>query len=198
MKYGVLIFVVAFALVYIAGARAASHDTRLDAVASAVAGHPVVAVCADNDHEWVSWEDQSAGGAELDGFTQITVGPNIYLAPRICNTLEADLQNGPSAVGDYWLGLAIKTIIHESVHQRGITDESVTDCTALTLVKQYAVSSFGFAPTVTRQVIASKKVKGKRVLYVKQVTVPNPALADLYAWALAWHRALPANYQGAC
>lgn len=179
-------------------AHAASHDARLDTVATAIAGHPVVAVCADSTVEWATWETQVAGGIELDGFTQLAVGPNIYLAPHICKTLLAGLQVGPTAVGIYWYSLAIKTILHEAVHQRGITDEGMTDCTALTLVRQYALSSFGFTLTVPKTVIASKLVKGKRVYFTKTITVPNPALAMLDQYAHAWHAVLPANYQGGC
>lgn len=194
---GALIALVMFALVFVAGARASYGDARLNAVASAVAGHPVVVSCGSGAGEWSNTEKSAGLTFEVDGFTTASQSNVIYLAPRICDTLEADFTAGPNAVGDFWNGLAIKTIIHESVHQRGVLDESVTDCTALSLVQTYA-PSFGYAKTITQKVIASKLVKGKRVLYVKLVTVTNPALARLQFEAKAWHDVLPPSYRTVC
>lgn len=195
---GFVVCIGAFFLILAASAQAASHDPRLDAVATAVAGHPVTAVCADTNTEWVQWQQQNLGGLEADGYTYISVPDYIYLAPFVCRTLRADLGWGPTVVGNFWLALAIKTILHEAVHQQGQPDEAVTDCAALALVKQYAVSTFGYTETITKQVIASKIVKKKRVYYLKTVTVPNPALEDMYQMAVQWHKGLPANYQGVC
>lgn len=167
----------------------------LNAVASAVAGHPVVASCATSTHEWASFEDKAGYTFEVDGFTFIGRESVIYLAPRICDTLMADLTEGPASVGPFWLGLAIKVILHESTHQAGVVDEGATDCLALSLVKSYAVSTFKVAATITK-VVYTKTASG---LYRRTVhTVPNPLLASIYASALRWHRLLPAEYQGGC
>ena len=184
---------VAFAIAATA-ARAAYQDPKLNAVASAVAGHPVIASCATGAHEWSQFEDVAGLAFETDGFTFVGRDNVIYLAPRICDILLADFSYGVTAVGDYWNGLAIKTIIHESVHQRGITDESVTDCTALKLVKQYALS-FGYAAKVTQ--VSYVRVKEGRYRRVTKL-VANPALDRLYQSAVAWHKQLPIAYQVAC
>lgn len=197
-------------LVVVASARAAYGDPRLDAVATSVAGHPVQVSCGSTPTDWAATEAANHS-VEADGFTFIgqvsTTGAGIiYLAPRICDTLEALLSPYHDDVGPYWASLAIKTIIHESIHQRGVTDESVTDCTALTLVQQYAVSSFGYPATVSTTTLVKKtvvvrvaRVVRKVTTYVpKTVTVPNPALAELQADAVAWHHALPPVYQTQC
>lgn len=99
-------------------------------------------------------------------------------------------------------------MLHESVHLRGVHSEGETDCTALGLVKTYAIRYFGFKEqaTVTRYVKRMVKVKrrvwvkrhGKRVRVAKwvrvrrtvavRVLVPNPALENLYAVALQAHQ----------
>lgn len=189
-------FCVGFWLAFgVAVSHAAYQDQRLNAVASAVAGHPVTVSCAASAHEWSQFEDAAGYTFETDGFTYIGRTPSvIYLAPRICDTLVADEHAGPTAVGDFWNGLAIKVILHEASHQAGISDEGAADCNALSLVKQYA-PSFGYSKTVT-SVSYRKLANGTYKRVVR--TVPNPALARLYSWASFWHRALPANYQGTC
>lgn len=191
---GVLIGVVTFALVFVSAARAAGQDSRINAVASAVAGHPVIVSCATTTHEWAQFEDTAGLTFETDGFTFASRDNVVFLAPRICETLLADFQYGPTLVGDYMNALALRVLIHESVHQRGVTDESMTDCTALTLVEHYALS-FGYAAKVTS--VSYVRVKDGHYRRVVKV-VPNPALERLYTQALASHRLLPASYQTVC
>lgn len=191
-----LLLVVAILLAFSAGGAAAAYQVpQLNAVASAVAGHSVIASCAADTREWVQFENAANFSIEVDGFTQASQSNVIFLSPRVCQTLTALLTPQSQDVGPYWAALAIKTIIHESVHQRGVLDESVTDCTALSLVAQYAASSFGYAAKI-KQTSYVKVKDGHFKRVVK--TVPNPALARLVRWALAWHLAMPANYQGAC
>src|SRR5690348_16719582 len=137
-------------LVWAVAAKANYQDQRLNTIASNIAGHDVVVSCSASEHEWVSFEDAGFPGQnfDADGFTTASRSNVIYLAPRVCDTLEGDLHVGVASVGDYWNGLAIKVLVHEALHQRGITDESQTDCTALTLVKQYALS-LGYTANVT-------------------------------------------------
>jgi hypothetical protein len=177
-------------------AKAAYQDTTLNNVASKIAGHPVSVACYASGHEWVQAEDSAFPGQsfEADGFTFIGRTPAvIYLAPRVCDTLEADLHGNPA--GDYWNGLAIKVLLHESSHQAGIADEAGAECNALSLLKSYA-PTFGYPLTVktTTYVRVGKTLTYKRVVK----TVPNPALSRLAHRAEFWHKALPANYQGNC
>jgi hypothetical protein len=171
----------------------------LDHVASMVAGHNVTVDCVDSDLEWVSLEGQHGVTVDTDGFTNIGT-PVVYIGPRACDALEA-LDAGYD-VGVVYASIAIKTLIHESVHQRGISDEAITDCTALGLVKQYAVQFFGYAATVPlttykRVVKVVRKVRFSTLVAVT-TTVPNPALAALQDWAQRWHNSLPAQYHGSC
>ena len=197
----IAIFVVGYSLTYVAIARGAYQDQRLNAVASSVAGHPVIVSCATSVHEWATFEDQAGYTFETDGFTFIGRTPSVvFLAPRVCDTLEADLDGGPTLVGPYWLGLAIKVILHEATHQTGLADEGATDCKALALVKQYAVSSFRVPATVVQTSYKRvNRIIGGHAVYVRVTkTVPNPMLAAIYASALRWHKMLPASYQGGC
>jgi hypothetical protein len=96
------------------------------------------------------------------------------------------------------------------VHQRGITDEGVTDCTALPLVVPAMEKWFGLTKTVpvqtTRSVVRTlrRKIAGKwraikyRTLVPVTEMVPNPDYARAAGWALAWHRTKPPEYQGDC
>jgi len=182
-----------WAAIFVASAKAAYTDPTLNDVASKIAGHPVTVSCATGTHEWASFEDTAKYTFETDGFTYIGRQPAvIYLAPRICDTLEADLHGNPA--GDYWNGLAIKVLLHESSHQAGIADEAGAECNALSLLRTYA-PTFGYKPTV-HQVTYVKVTKTTYKRVVK--TVPNPALSKLANWAEFWHRQLPANYQGTC
>lgn len=202
--------VVALALVLMVaaiGARAQYGDVRLDNVATSVAGHPVSVYCYHDASEWVGVEYAHALPTEADGFTLVGRENIIYLAPRICDTLEAMLAPAiHDAVGPYMAGLALKVLLHESTHQYGVLDEGAADCNALALLRQYAVSSFGYTETVTVKVPRARTIKVKvgkvtkkvRTTVLVSAVVPNPALDALSQWALTWHHALPANYQGGC
>lgn len=196
-KFTVLLIAVLCVAFYLAGRADAAHgDLRLDTVATAVAGHPISVSCGDNSLDYAKTEQQAGLTFDTDGFTFVGRQPEIWLAPRVCDTLSALLNPAQHAqVGPLFAGLAIKVIIHESVHQRGISDEGLTDCTALGLVKQYAVSSFGYPATI--KIVVYKRLKSGA--YSRSVkTVPNPELAKVYAAALYWHRLLPPSYQGGC
>jgi hypothetical protein len=130
---------------------------------------------------------------EADGYTFIGRENIVHLAPEICATLEADFRYGPTGVGTLMNGRAIKVLLHEASHQAGVDDEGQADCLALSLVKQYA-PSFGYARTVVKTTYVRQGTLYRRVTK----TVPNPAIAAVYAAALAWHRLLPKNYQGDC
>lgn len=185
--------VIVAALIGVGVAKAAYTDPTLNDVASAIAGHPVSVTCATGAHEWASFEDTAKYTFETDGFTYIGRTPSvIYLAPRICDTLEADLHGNDA--GPYWNGLAIKVLLHESSHQAGLADEAAAECNALALLPKYA-PRFGYPLRVVQTTyVHVTKTTYKRVVK----SVANPAYAKLRAYAEFWHRALPANYQGTC
>jgi hypothetical protein len=169
-------------------------SARLDAVAADVAGHPVTVWC---ETSWASWlttvaaEDPGSGVAaeDVNGFTTMD-RPVVYVSPRQCETLSAATEFGHQRVGSYYLASAMLTLVHEAVHQRGVTDEGVTDCTALSLLPRVATRFFGYHATARVTV----RSHGRLV----QRTVTDPALTDLLAFAKGWHRSKPAAYQGRC
>lgn len=188
------------------------HPT-LDQVATEVAGKPVAVWCESSVTDWDrAVYTASRGtqiGAQILGFTYISA-PTVYLSPSQCQTLHFALQVGYHDVGVSYLSSAVLTLVHEGVHQRGVTDEGVTDCTALPLVVPMMEKYFGLTQTVpgfaqeTYTKVVRRKIAGKwrniRVSATRIVNVvnPNPDYARAAAWAVAWHRGKPAAYQGGC
>jgi hypothetical protein len=173
------------------------HPT-LDAIATQVAGKPVSVWCENSAPEWESLTATANVPHWADGFTYVAQ-PAVYVAPRLCETLHVALRNGAAAVGAYWLSGALLTLAHESVHQRGIVDEQLADCTALPLVGPLATQFFNVPATVSQQRIlkstriVTRKVRGVKVRIKVQdtklvyVSVPNPFLAQVVSWSVAWH-----------
>jgi hypothetical protein len=191
---------VTLALVCAGTASAANQpDPRLDAAASLVAGHPISVYC---ENDWATWLANTSGPGE-SGFTVIGT-PVVYVDPQVCLTLQIMLHGDDA--GSVYGSQALLTLAHESVHQRGITDEGVTDCTALPFVPQLATKFFGIPATVQQTVTATRTIlvrigsKSKRisVTYTKEAIVPNPFLTTLATQAELWHRASPPEYQGGC
>lgn len=189
-----MIFWIVVFCIAVSAAQGAYGDPRLDAVATQVAGHPVTVACGSGATEWADSERAAGLTFETDGYTFIGRDNIVHLSPVICDTLTQDFKLGPTAVGDYANGRAIKVLLHEATHQAGFVDEGATDCRALSLVKQYA-PSFGYTKTVTKTTYV--KVRDGHYKRVTKV-VPNPALASLYTWAMYWHRLTPASYQVGC
>lgn len=212
-KYILALLVVVAACAVFAGTAGASTksnwpNAQLDSAASSVAGHPVTVWCEDSWGDWIHAGDHySEDWSYLLGFTFISQ-PEIFVNPQVCETLHA-LVSGLD-VGAYHASQAILTLAHESVHQRGISDESVTDCTAYPLVPGLAANFFGVPRTVNEKRIVSytkavvKRANGRtvkvkvRAQKVVWKAVANPYLNLLGAYAQAWHKSAPAAYQGAC
>lgn len=207
---GVLLLAVLFALVWASASTAANRPhPLLNQISSEVAGKPITVWCETSELDWGAYELRV--GAALYGFTFLNQ-PVTYLSPATCNTLHFALTYGYKEVGIIYLANAVTTLVHEAVHQRGITDERVTECTALPLVMPTMEKYFGLTRTIpelqnrvvtfTRTV--RRKVRGRwvtvRVKTQKVVTetvqMDNPAYARTLAWVTAWHNSLPAQYQG--
>lgn len=171
-------------------------DARLDQAASSVAGHPVFVYCED---DWVEWYNTFRVNQNVFGFTYLS-RPVVFVNPRECLTLHA-LVNGAD-VGTFYASIALLTLVHESVHQRGISDEGITECTALPLVPGIATAYFGIPQTAPQEYTASvvKRVGRRRVTVqvVRTRQVPNPYLDRLAADTRAWHNILPDNYRAGC
>lgn len=206
----IVVAVVALAGFVLATSAAASNwpSGRLDSAASAVAGHPVQVWCEDNWGDWIHLgDDVGVDFSYLMGFT-FPSEPIVFINPAHCETLHA-LETGLQ-VGAYHSSLALLTLAHEAVHQRGVRDESVTDCTALPLVPGLASNYFRVPRTIARTKIVSytktvvRRVNGKtvrvrvRAQRAVRVRVANAFLAQLGTYARAWHSTAPPAYQGAC
>lgn len=195
-----LLSIVAVLVIVVPAAGAANNPNPVfDAVATEVAGKPVSVWC---ESSWVEWV--GVGLADANGVT-ILDRPIVFVSPRQCETLWA-LQTGES-VGTYHAASALLTLAHESVHQRGITNEAQTDCLALPLVPQIATNHFRVPTTVSQSytVMTSRRVRVTKTKWIvvksSKVAVrqiPNPWLEQLAADALRWHQSKPADYQGVC
>jgi hypothetical protein len=181
-------------------------DNRLNAVASHIAGKPVDVHCEDSWYVWInSGEVQAEDWSLLAGYTYLSE-PVVYIAPDRCETLHALLEIGPRGVGAYHAAGAVQTLVHEAVHQRGVTDEGETDCTALSLVDEVAVRHFGYKRTervpYTVTTTSRRKVDGRWIRTqskaVRYRMVPSQALKDFHTMAVAWHEWAPPEYQGTC
>jgi hypothetical protein len=217
------LIVAVISLSFVASAHAATsadrHNVLFDQVATQVAGHPVTVFCED---DWADWLVTNEGVAN-NGFTNVAV-PEVFISPRQCETLQALADH--EDVGTYFAASALLTLVHEAIHQRGILDEGVTDCTAIPLVAGVATQFFGIPATVdeistvSRRVTSSKRVKVSRRIKVKgryvtaagyttitrsvpvvtsvTTAVPNPWLDRLAIDLEVWHRSKPVAYQGTC
>lgn len=180
-----------------AGARGAYGDPRLDALASTIAARPVQISCASGANEWAKTQQANGFTFETDGFTYVGRSNIVYLSPLVCEVVLGVLDHGPAAVGTYFAARAIKVFIHESVHQGGLTDEHVTDCTAITLLRVAYAPRFGYPKTIKKTTYA--RIKGTNPVRYKAVVkvVTNPQYTSLISWANYWHFAVP-TFGGAC
>lgn len=183
----------------------------LDAIASRVAGRPVTVQCESSQTDWnVTIAAIEGSPSRAGGYVRGVDSSVVYLSPTECLPLHRALSAGYRRAGIYPLTSAIFTLAHEAVHLRGITDEGVTECTALPLVTELAVGHFGVPRTVTQtstrivQKWVERRVQGtsKRIRVAVAVTtrtrVPNPDLALIQETAVELHRGRSAEYQGDC
>ena len=204
----VVMAVIAAALVAGTASAESQPNPVFDQIATEVAGKPVAVYCERDWYPWIKYfETGGINGTWVQGFTVLAV-PTVFISPRECETLWA-LQNGES-VGTYYAASAIFTLAHEGVHQRGIADEGVTDCTAMPLVAGIAVKYFGVTETITQQYLVPKTIKRTVKVGKKKKTVtfrtsveasrviPNPWFEQLKIDIGRWHKARPAEYQGTC
>jgi hypothetical protein len=209
--WGTVIVIVSLAVISAAMAAKANaanwQDSRLDSVASIVAGHSVSVYCEDSRAEWVDIERAMGNsGDDLGGFTWLPGAADpfgnyntVYIQPESCDALHVFGYNwgtngGAMDAGMYWFAQAVAILTHESVHQRGIADEGLTECTSYHLLPQVYVNQFNIKRTVSVKTVA--KVRGKfRTVYKR---VANPILARLLVWNKAIHNTMPAEYRTYC
>ena len=168
-----------------------------------MAGKPVT-VYEDDWYPWIkSFEEDGLNGTYVTGFT-FPDTPIVFVSPRQCETLWALHER--QSVGTYYAASAIFTLAHEAVHQRGIADEGLTDCTALPLVAALAVKYFGVTETVTERYLVPKTIKRtsrsprKKIRFRTTVRGfahgPDPWFQRLKDDTVSWHKAKPAGARG--
>jgi hypothetical protein len=178
-------------------------ESRLDAAASSVAGHPVQVWCESSWGDWVHAGDaESVDFAQILGFTAPSTSTAIFISPSLCETLHALLSFGPSKVGNYWGSLAVHVLVHESEHQAGHIDEGEADCAALAVDDSVAVQYFGYQTSEQQRYTVTVTHRTKRIVTVTQQsryrTVPSEQLAEFHSFDHAWHAATSPAYQGGC
>jgi hypothetical protein len=193
-----------------AGVATASNQSNavFDQIATEVAGKPVAVHCEDDWYPWIKYfEEDGLNGTGVNGFT-FSEAPVVFVSPRQCETLWA--LHTRQSVGTYYAASAIFTLAHEAVHQRGIADEGLTDCTAMPLVAGIAVKYFGITETITERYLVPRTIRRTVTVARKKKTItvrttvpatrviPNPWFEQLKSDTLEWHEAKPAEYQGTC
>lgn len=124
------------ALPAIAGQSSASHiDSRLSGVATELAGRAAEVRCWSAG-DWDRLGDEIAARwsyAERPGLTggYTSLDRNrVNLSPMVCRELGHILYGGIDFAEDDWddLSWAVNMLSHESMHVRGLDDESVAEC----------------------------------------------------------------------
>jgi len=147
--------------------RQTATETRLERVASGIAGHPVDVYCPSL---WKRLLDVSSfkGEAYLDANGE---GTHATLAHDVCATFAELPERGfpdleclerGDTVCDGWrldVALAVHVLAHESWHLAGVTDESITECYAVQTDARVA-REFGASPTAAEQLAAFHLERG--------------------------------------
>lgn len=140
--------VVVAAVLSAAGAAAPDgfrESARLTPIAQALSVPDAKVYCALTV---VGWRDSlkvthpTLEWSAVQGYTRISEHAT-YLAPWVCQPLER-WKRGKTVPLDK-LGAALLTLTHESIHLRGVTDERVTECTALRELRAVARTHFGIS-----------------------------------------------------
>lgn len=200
------------------------YSDHYNAVATAIAGVPLIADGEDDYAEWSLLLAQDDPVAVL-GFTAIYTSPDsllyhrIFLAPPVWSTLEAIDSAGIDSVAAADAAEAIMTLTHEAFHQRLFSaDESRVNACALQYFPWVIETQFAVPATIDQTVstpttslvsvkrIVRVRVRGKltrrvvyrtvrRIAYVDTVeTITNPTHDLLVAASRAFYDAQPPPY----
>jgi len=152
------------------------ESSKLKAISTSVAKKTVQVMCANEDDAWRAQAEAGVLGPTADpsagmGGLAKPGASTLYLAWSTCDFLLERLRDGHPDLIE--VAASILTLVHESVHLRGVREESVTDCTALMLMPSVAVKFFHFkAGSIT--------------------------LSNLMFYARLAHGAKPASYKTLC
>ncbi len=197
MKFLFVVLVVALLtvlslLVVPAGNAADNPTSKLDQIASEVAGKPVTVFCETNDVEWdTRIMEVSKGrlrGYQVDGYA-FPNATQAFIAPRACRPLLSALRVRVNFATSYSFSVGLITLIHEATHLRGLLNESEADCEAVQRAPAY-IDDFG----IPAKINVRRVVRG----LVFCTKIVNPLLARLRLDFRAVHDDRPPVYQGAC
>lgn len=148
------------------------ESARLTPIASHVAGGPIAVHCARTYTAWATQVAATGGGnpRSIGGYALVEAG-EIHLAQWTCRQLEGWLR-GKNVPPLKQFATAAFGFVHEAIHMRGETDESVVDCAALRELPGVVTRRFGVKRAATRRAIMAA------------------------AWAA--HRASPLEYRRLC
>lgn len=144
MKRAILVALTAMLL---APAASADHlpgfreSVRLSPRASAIVGKPVRVYCTGDRELWASTSINDGGTARDRGIASIDHG-EMFLAPWVCQSLERWLRGKPVPLKDFAAD-GLGTLIHESLHLRGIDDEHEAECGTVREAARWARELFG-------------------------------------------------------
>lgn len=148
------------------------ESARLGPIASAVAGAPAAVYCARTTPAWAAQIAATGGGdPRLIGGYAMVAESAMHLSPWTCRQLEGWLRGKSVPTLAQFAGSTL-LLVHEAIHLRGTTDESVTQCTALRDLPGVLTRRFGVKRAKTRRAIMAA------------------------AWRL--HRSSPAEYRRLC
>lgn len=136
---------------------------RLEPAASFVAGKHVAVYCGDTS---TLSDDEPMGMADVAG-SRIFLHDSFVCVPLLYLRVKA------ADIGPEDFGRALHTLVHESLHVRGVTDESATDCAALRQDASAGILFFG--------------LRGRRLF-----------LRDMMRAAWQAHRETPPQYRTLC
>lgn len=127
------------------------ESVRLSPRASAIVGKPVRVYCTGDRELWADTAIGKGGNAGTGGFANSDRG-EAYLAPWVCSPLERWLRGKTVPLRD--LAVGIHVLIHESIHLRGVHDETPAECGAVREAGKWARTLFGVKREATlRQVV---------------------------------------------
>ena len=128
------------------------ESVRLSPRASMIVGKPVRVYCTGDRELWADTTIEKGWDAGTEGFASFDRG-EAYLAPWVCQPLERWVRGKTMPLSD--LAVAIHVLIHESIHLRGIHDETAAECGSVREAAKWARALFGVKRAATlRQVVA--------------------------------------------
>lgn len=127
------------------------ESARLQPIAAGLAERPVFVRCATSESAWAAMLAPWDLPAGVDALT-FPDNAGSYLAPRTCRELEGWLR-GKSAPTPQRLGVVVLSLVHETMHLRGVDPEAEAECAALRAMPAVLRRWFGIKRAVTLRAV---------------------------------------------